>query len=66
MLDSIKEAIHSRTLTILVTHWWEYFRDNKPDEAFIAVLHQTADYLAREPGIRVISFDDVTPEMLGG
>jgi uncharacterized protein DUF2334 len=66
MLGSIQQTIASQKLTVLVTHWWEYFRNNAPDEAFIRVLHQTADYLAHEPGIKVISFDDVTPELMGG
>jgi hypothetical protein len=65
MLGSIQQTIAKQKLTVLVTHWWEYFRNQEPDEAFISVLHQTADYLAREPGIRVISFDDVTPELMG-
>ncbi|MHB8522373.1 MAG: DUF2334 domain-containing protein [Limisphaerales bacterium] len=61
--DSILPAIRQRVapgqLTVLVTHWWEYFRDNRPDDAFIRVLHQTADYLARERDIQVIAFDDL-------
>lgn len=64
MLGSIRQTIAKQNLTVLVTHWWEYFRNNEPDEAFIRVLHQTADYLAREPGIKVISFDDVTSDMM--
>jgi hypothetical protein len=42
---------------VLVTHWWEYFRSGEPDEGFINVLHQTADYLASHPDICVTSFD---------
>jgi hypothetical protein len=59
MLDEIKKAIAGRTLTVLVTHWWEYFRDRQPDEAFIEVLHQTAIWLSSQRGIKVISFDDL-------
>jgi hypothetical protein len=59
MLDEIKKSIESRRVTVLVTHWWEYFRDNKPDDAFISVLHRTADYLAANDDIQVISFDDL-------
>ena len=47
MLDEILRAIHSRRLTVLVTHWWEYFRDGEPDGAFIYFLHETAEYLAK-------------------
>lgn len=59
MLDTIEQTIRSQKLTVLVTHWWEYFRDGTPDERFIAVLHQTANLLASDPDIRVISFDDL-------
>lgn len=59
ILNSIREHISQHRLTVLVTHWWEYFRGQKPDEAFIAVLHETADYLAKTPDIKVISFSDL-------
>ncbi len=59
MLDAIRRTTAGQSVTVLVTHWWEYFINNKPDEAFIKVLHQTADYLASDPGIRVVSFNDV-------
>src|SRR5262249_28348270 len=44
MFDEITRCIGRQQLTVLVTHWWEYFRDGNPDEEFIRVLHQTADY----------------------
>ena len=59
MLDEIKRAVENRTLTVLVTHWWEYFRNHGPDPAFISVLHQTADYLGNDPNVRVAAFDDL-------
>jgi hypothetical protein len=59
MFDQIKARIENQKLTVLVTHWWEYFRKNQPDEPFIRVLHQTADYLANQPDIRVIACDDL-------
>jgi hypothetical protein len=59
MVEDVTRSINSRRLTVLVTHWWEYFRDGKPDEKFISVLHQTADYLATQPDIKVISFDEL-------
>jgi hypothetical protein len=58
MLETIKQAVESQKVTVLVTHWWEYFRNQgQPDEAFIAVLHQTAEWLAARSDIRVLSFD---------
>jgi hypothetical protein len=57
ILPAIKQAIAQRQLTVLVTHWWEYFRDGQPDEPFIQVLHDTAEYLASHPDITVISFE---------
>jgi hypothetical protein len=59
MLEAVKRAVEARPLTVLVTHWWEYFRDNQPDEAFIGILHQTADWLASRADIRVITFEDL-------
>jgi len=58
MLAEIRRAIKSQTVTVLVTHWWEYFDNKEPNHAFIDVLHQTADYLASDPDIRVLSFKD--------
>jgi len=60
MLENIVNQVQSRKLTVLVTHWWEYFRSETPDTAFIGFLHQTADYLAANEEIQVISFEDLT------
>jgi len=59
MPETIRREIKQRQLTILVTHWWEYFREQKADEAFIGVLHEMADYLATEQDIRVIRFSEL-------
>jgi len=59
MLESVKRQVESQSLTVLVTHWWEYFRDGKPDAAMIAILHATAKWLGSNPNVQVISFDDV-------
>lgn len=59
MLDAVRAAVRSAGLTVLVTHWWEFFRDGQPDEAYIGVLHETLDWLARDPDVRVVSFADV-------
>ncbi len=59
ILPAVKAAINQQRITVLVTHWWEYFRDGRPDEPFIQVLHDTAAYLASHPDISVIGFDDL-------
>ncbi len=59
MLTEIDRMIESRQLTVLVTHWWEYFPGGKPNEDFIRLLHQTAGYLALREDIKVISFADL-------
>jgi hypothetical protein len=59
-LPEIQRQIKQRRLTVLVTHWWEYFREDHPDEPFIRVLHQTAEYLASDPEIQVITFRDLS------
>jgi len=62
MLEQIKETVASRRLTVLVTHWWEYFRNQQPDEPFIRILHQTASWLAEQPEIQVIAFETVATD----
>ena len=64
MLESIVQQVNKNHLTVLVTHWWEYFRDRQPDEAFIAFLHETADYLTGHPEVKVISFDDLISQSI--
>lgn len=59
ILDRIKETVQSAQLTVLVTHWWEYFRNNEPDERFIDILHQTAAFLDNPAEIKVVSFGAV-------
>lgn len=59
MLEQIKKAINRRQITVLVTHWWEYFPDCIPDEDFIEILHQTARYLASRKDVSVVSFEQV-------
>lgn len=59
MLEAVIRSVNSRQLTVLVTHWWEYFRENHADERFISVLHAVAKYLADAPDVQVISFSDL-------
>ena len=59
ILNQIKSALANSPLTVLVTHWWEYFPHGKPDNEFIAVLHQTAKYLASRSDVKVVGFDDL-------
>lgn len=59
ILPEIKKAIASRDLTVLVTHWWEFYRGGEPDHKFIKVLHETAEYLASDANVKVVSFEDV-------
>ena len=65
MLEEIRSQISRRQITVLVTHWWEYFREAQPDEKFIGLLHETADYLAKDPGIKVISFSELSKGRIG-
>lgn len=59
MLDKLIRRVESQILTVAVTHWWEYFPNNQPNEKFIAVLHEFADYLANNSQIKVITFNDI-------
>jgi hypothetical protein len=60
ILPAIKRAVQQQEITVLVTHWWEYFPDGVPNEPFIRVLHQTAEYLASDPSLMVIPFSALT------
>jgi hypothetical protein len=57
--DAIRGHVTSNRLTVLVTHWWEYFRNGTPDEIFIGFLHQTLDFLAADREIKLIRFSDL-------
>jgi hypothetical protein len=59
ILKEVRRCIGSASLTILVTHWWEFFRNGKPDPAFIRVMHDTAEFLATAPDLQVVSFQQV-------
>jgi hypothetical protein len=57
MFEKVKAAVASRPLTVLVTHWWEYFRDRQPDEPLIDILHRVAEWLGKRPDIKVRPFE---------
>ena len=59
ILNQIKAAVANSPVTVLVTHWWEYFPNGKADNDFISILHQTADYLQSQSDIEVIGFDEL-------
>ena len=59
MLPSVRQAVDRAALTVLVLHWWEFFREGSADGELIGVLHEMADWLASRSDIRVVSFDDV-------
>lgn len=58
ILPRIRDSISDDTITVLVTHWWEFFRTGEADEPFIKVLHDTAEYLASVPDLKVIRFSE--------
>jgi hypothetical protein len=62
MVEEVRRAISQRRVTVLVTHWWEYFPNGHSDANFIRQLHAVAELLERDPEVRVISFS----ELLGG
>ncbi|MGH7997769.1 MAG: DUF2334 domain-containing protein [Opitutaceae bacterium] len=59
MEERVARAVGERNLTVLVTHWWEYFRDGAPDSDFISILHRVARWLAAQRDIRVTTFSAV-------
>lgn len=56
ILPAIRAAIDRHRITVLVTHWWEYFRGGAADESLIRELHRTAEFLARREDVRVTTF----------
>ncbi|HZZ20310.1 MAG TPA: DUF2334 domain-containing protein [Opitutaceae bacterium] len=59
MMASVEKAVLGSKLTVLVQHWWEFFRGGVPDEELIGVLHQLAGWLSSRSDVRVVSFEDV-------
>jgi hypothetical protein len=59
ILPAIRDCITRQNLTVLVTHWWEYFRHGQENQPFIDVLHSVARLLAAEPDLKVISFGEL-------
>jgi len=59
MFDTVRNAVLSQQITVLVTHWWEYFPQGQPDDAFIGILHETAEFLATRGDIRVVTFREL-------
>ncbi|MCA9603128.1 MAG: DUF2334 domain-containing protein [Polyangiales bacterium] len=58
ILADLQAQVLSRSLTVVVSHHWEYFRNGSADEPYIAVLHAFAEWLANERSVRVITFDE--------
>ncbi len=59
MLASVRQAVLGARLTVVVLHWWEFFRNGVPDEGLIGVAHEVAGWLASRPDVRVVSFREV-------
>lgn len=64
MLNSIRQTVARQQITVLVTHWWEYFSDGEENVPFIRVLHDTAAWLADQADVKVIAFDDLESKAL--
>jgi len=59
MMDSVRAAVEGSKLTVLVSHWWEFFRGGIPDVELIAKIHEVADWISSRPDIQVVTFSDV-------
>lgn len=58
-LQGIVYCLERSSVTVLVTHWWEYFRSGAPDEPFIDFLHETLRHLATRSDVRIVTFDEL-------
>ncbi|HEY3854013.1 MAG TPA: DUF2334 domain-containing protein [Verrucomicrobiae bacterium] len=63
IVSAIVRHVESHQLTVLVTHWWEYFQDGQRNEPLIEALHETCAWLAQRRDVKVISFEDVGTAM---
>lgn len=61
---AVAAAVVRQRVTVLVTHWWEYFGPSGPEEPFIGALHETAEWLASRSDVAVVPFADL-PARLG-
>jgi len=59
MMDSVRDAIEGASLTVLVSHWWEFFRGGIPDDELIGTIHEVADWISSRSDIQVVTFSDV-------
>jgi hypothetical protein len=59
MFETVQRAVRGGELTVLVTHWWEYFDGGEVNKPFIAELHKVARWLAEDPDVEVVSFEDL-------
>lgn len=60
MLADIEREIDSRELTVVVSHWYEYYdADGRERTAHVDVLHALAERLAARRDVRVTTFDEL-------
>ncbi len=57
MLAEVRRTIAQQQVTVLVTQWWEYFRDGRTNEDFVRVLHSVAEYLSTQSDVQVMTFN---------
>ena len=59
VMPSVRRAVEGSSLTVLVSHWWEFYRDGVVDEPLMEVMHEAASWLGGRPDVRVVTFADV-------
>jgi hypothetical protein len=64
MLANLQRAVLNQRVTVLVTHWWEYFHDGVENETFVRVLHALAEWLAERDDVRVVPFSALAEEKI--
>jgi Uncharacterized protein conserved in bacteria (DUF2334) len=64
LLEDIKKVISTRRVTVLITHWWSFFKNQERGDRLKRVLHQAADYFVSDPNIKVISFGDLIDQQI--
>ncbi|HLH56513.1 MAG TPA: DUF2334 domain-containing protein [Verrucomicrobiae bacterium] len=63
-LQGIVHCLEHNRITVLVTHWWEYFRSGEPDDPFIDFLHETLRHLSKRSDVQLITFGDLVSKRI--
>jgi hypothetical protein len=59
ILEQVEKELSSQTLTIFISHWWEYFQPEPVGSIQMDIIHRLADYFANRSDVKVVTFGDL-------